>query len=81
MRSIERNFEEEQRRDPNASDYLSLYRAVKGKGWSESMIRRWFRKLVDTTLKTLNRLKEYLGRFWEYSNASLGFQNAFTVFP
>jgi len=47
MRSIQRNFEEEELRDPFSSTFINFGRAIKNRGWSEPTVRKWFYRLVD----------------------------------
>jgi len=46
MRSIERRFQKEYK-VPGTSTYIALVRAIKGQGFSRSVIARWFNQLVD----------------------------------
>ena len=46
MKSIERRFIKSKESIPLASDYINFAIAVTGGGFSESVIRRWFYKLV-----------------------------------
>lgn len=47
MQSIERRFISMQEKYPNHSSFICFGRAIKDQGFSESMIKRWFNKLVD----------------------------------
>lgn len=47
MRSIKHRFEEIAEKNPGLSTYTCFARTVTGQEYNQSMIRRWFNKLVD----------------------------------
>jgi hypothetical protein len=47
MRSIKHRFDEIAERNPGLSSYICFARTVTGQGYNQSMIRRWFNKLVN----------------------------------
>ncbi|MGD0328115.1 MAG: hypothetical protein ABSB00_00150 [Minisyncoccia bacterium] len=47
MKSLERRFNNIAEKNPNRSSYICFAEAVKGQGFSEQIIHRWFNKLVD----------------------------------
>lgn len=47
MRSIEKRFQKITEKHPNLSTYICFTKTVTGQGYNNSMIRRWFKKLVD----------------------------------
>jgi len=46
MKSLERRFNNIQKKNPNLEDYPCLARAINGQGFSERTIAEWFNKLV-----------------------------------
>lgn len=68
MRSIERNFNENRRKNPNWGDYICLAEAVKYKKYCRRKIYLYFRTLVsrdEYVSNETNRLVRYL---WNLSN-------------
>ena len=47
MKSIERRFKELQKNEGGWSSYVCFFEAIYEQGFSRSIIRRWFNKLVD----------------------------------
>lgn len=47
MRSIERRFQEYQRRRPSHSSLVNFAAAVRGQAFSKDAMSRWFNKLVE----------------------------------
>lgn len=47
MRSIERRFKSFEEGRPAASTFLNFCSAIKGEGFEPTLVRRWFKKLVD----------------------------------
>jgi hypothetical protein len=47
MRSIERRFNNLEKRNPKYSSYLCFAETVNGHKFSKQMVHRWFQKLVE----------------------------------
>jgi hypothetical protein len=47
MKSIERRFQNAQKRNPGWSSYLSFTDAITGQKFSKETIQNWFNKLVE----------------------------------
>jgi hypothetical protein len=47
MRSIQHSFDKLEASRPGLSTYMNFGAAIRGRGFSRGMVRRWFNKLVD----------------------------------
>ena len=47
MRSIQRRFDNFQKKNPNLSTYINFAKTVRGQRFSRYAISKWFNRLVD----------------------------------
>jgi len=68
MRSIERRFNDLQKKRPELSSFMNSTHAVRGQGFTKDAISRWFNKLVDKDDYSNSDKKELLQHIISLTN-------------
>lgn len=72
MKSLQSRFDEQQRKRPSHSTFLNFASAVKGQGFHDAVVRRWFNKLVDKDDYAPEEKRDHLQFFYALTKKSRG---------